>query len=151
MHWYFPNDPIVVNSTLCGIVCYFYVLYRVMKMREGFFWWKLCFCVKLVLHPLGVLASWNKRPIVRPRKKREGGDSFRESMEKKDLYLCYNVVVSLKIDRIRLSKFFFMIWRTSWHVQSPDMISRDNQICLGRKKNGFKKVGTWHDFQILIC
>ena len=94
-------------STLCGIVCYFYVLYRVMKMREGFFWWKLCFCVKLVLHPLGVLASWNKRPIVRPRKKRLEGDSFRESMEKKDLYLCYNVVVSLKIDRIRLSKFFF--------------------------------------------
>ena len=134
MCWYFPNDPIVVNSTLCGIVCYFYVLYRVMKMREGFFWWKLCFCVKLVLHPLGVLASWNKRPIVRPRKKRLEGDSFRESMEKKDLYLCYNVVVSLKIDRIRLSKFFFMIWRTSWHVQSPDMISRDNQICLGRKK-----------------
>ena len=107
--------------------------------RGFFFWWKLCFCVKLVLHPLGVLASWNKRPIVRPRKKREGGDSFRESMEKKDLYLCYNVVVSLKIDRIRLSKFFFMIWRTSWHVQSPDMISRDNQICLGRKKMDLKK------------
>ena len=151
MCWYFPNDPIVVNSTLCGIVCYFYVLYRVMKMREGFFWWKLCFCVKLVLHPLGVLASWNKRPIVRPRKKRLEGDSFRESMEKKDLYLCYNVVVSLKIDRIRLSKFFL------WCEEHLDMFNHliwyqeIIRFVWGGKKNGFKKVGTRHDFQILIC
>ena len=45
-------------------------------------------------------------------------------MEKKDLHL----LVSLKIDRIRLSKFFFDELLDMFN----HLISRDNKICLGK-------------------